>query len=276
MQKTDSLFNYGMKPCIFSLGEWNKCGKGWVKGGSHIKYFRNDNTVQNENKCYYTLSFTISTSYEYDVIRIAQNYPYTTLDLEKYLDGLSRVKCKRELLERQAVATTVGKNNIECVTIKQHSRELNKNKNSKPVIIFMARQHPGETQSSYICQGVIDFLMSNSRESQFLRKNYEIKIIPMVNPDGVVVGNYRTNLYGYDLNRKWQGGKTKVPMESSLIKKFLIQTLVNRRVAFVIDLHGHSRKLFSFFYGNHSNQSSIQPKIFPYICSKVSPNYIKF
>ena len=32
-------------------------------------------------------------------------------------------------------------------------------------------------------------------------------------------------------------------MESSLIKKFLIQTLVNRRVAFVIDLHGHSRKL---------------------------------
>lgn len=25
----------------------------------------------------------------------------------------------------------------------------------------------------------------------------------MVNPDGVQAGNYRTNLYGVDLNRKW-------------------------------------------------------------------------
>ena len=25
----------------------------------------------------------------------------------------------------------------------------------------------------------------------------------MVNPDGVIFGNYRSNLMGYDLNRKW-------------------------------------------------------------------------
>lgn len=25
----------------------------------------------------------------------------------------------------------------------------------------------------------------------------------MVNPDGVIFGNYRTNLMGFDLNRKW-------------------------------------------------------------------------
>lgn len=28
----------------------------------------------------------------------------------------------------------------------------------------------------------------------------------MVNPDGVVAGNYRTNLSGIDLNRRWDGG----------------------------------------------------------------------
>ena len=27
----------------------------------------------------------------------------------------------------------------------------------------------------------------------------------MINPDGVIFGNYRTNLAGCDLNRKWEG-----------------------------------------------------------------------
>lgn len=36
-----------------------------------------------------------------------------------------------------------------------------------------------------------------------LIKNYVFYVVPMVNPDGVVFGHYRTNLAGKDLNRKW-------------------------------------------------------------------------
>ncbi len=67
----------------------------------------------------------------------------------------------------------------------------------------MARQHPGETQGSFVCEGFIEKLLSKSKESDFLRKNYIFYIIPMVNIDGVVYGHYRTNLSGKDLNRKW-------------------------------------------------------------------------
>ena len=64
----------------------------------------------------------------------------------------------------------------------------------------------------------------------------------MVNPDGVFVGNYRTNLCGLDLNRRWDGSKSKQASELHLIKKYLINTVRNRDVSFIIDLHGHSRK----------------------------------
>jgi murein tripeptide amidase MpaA len=80
----------------------------------------------------------------------------------------------------------------------------------------------------------------------------------MVNPDGVVAGNYRTNLCGYDLNRRWNGGQKRRNLhEASMVKKYIHQIAKKRSVAFVLDLHGHSRKLFSFFYGNPSSGSLI-------------------
>lgn len=56
-------------------------------------------------------------------------------------------------------------------------------------------------------KGVIDFLLSNSPEAEFLRDNCVFKIVPMVNPDGVIHGNYRCDLAGADLNRRWNKPK---------------------------------------------------------------------
>ena len=36
-----------------------------------------------------------------------------------------------------------------------------------------------------------------------LRKQFVFKIVPMMNPDGVVVGNYRKSFSGSDLNRTY-------------------------------------------------------------------------
>ena len=35
-------------------------------------------------------------------------------------------------------------------------------------------------------------------------KNYIIKIFPMINVDGVIYGNFRCDLGGFDLNRTWK------------------------------------------------------------------------
>lgn len=52
--------------------------------------------------------------------------------------------------------------------------------------------------------GLIEFLVSQHPVAKVLRENIIFKIIPMLNPDGVYLGNYRCSLMGFDLNRVWQ------------------------------------------------------------------------
>ena len=50
--------------------------------------------------------------------------------------------------------------------------------------------------------GFIKFILSqNDARAAALRAKYVFKLVPMLNVDGVVVGNYRCSLAGVDLNR---------------------------------------------------------------------------
>jgi murein tripeptide amidase MpaA len=71
----------------------------------------------------------------------------------------------------------------------------------KRIVYIQGRLHPGETASSWIIHGLISFLISRSRVSSELRKRLIFKIVPMCNPDGVIIGNTRTTLMGRDMNR---------------------------------------------------------------------------
>lgn len=62
------------------------------------------------------------------------------------------------------------------------------------------RVHPGESNSSWMLQGFLEFILSNSEQAIKLRKEFVFKVIPMLNPDGVILGNYRTGLAGKQIN----------------------------------------------------------------------------
>ncbi len=54
-----------------------------------------------------------------------------------------------------------------------------------------ARVHPGESNASWMMKGLLDFLLGPSLDAKVLRDAFVFKIIPMLNPDGVITGNYR-------------------------------------------------------------------------------------
>jgi murein tripeptide amidase MpaA len=43
----------------------------------------------------------------------------------------------------------------------------------------------------------------------------------MLNPDGVVMGNYRLSYSGSDLNRKWRDTSSKLHPEVYALKKYI-------------------------------------------------------
>lgn len=72
----------------------------------------------------------------------------------------------------------------------------------------------------------------------------------MLNPDGVIMGNYRTGLAGFDLNRQFNETSDFVPTVKSLMK-LSANLHVEHRDQFILylDLHGHSVKRNVFAYG---------------------------
>ena len=103
----------------------------------------------------------------------------------------------------------------------------------------MARQHPGETQGSFVIEGIVNYLLSNF--SYILHSDYVFYFIPMINMEGVLYGNYRTNFSGIDLNRKWRYSNKGQEPEVCAIKQFMQEVDQIFPIALILDLHGHSK-----------------------------------
>ncbi len=73
----------------------------------------------------------------------------------------------------------------------------------------------------------------------------------MVNPDGVIIGNTRTSLSGKDLNRVYSDKTDFVFPEIIGMRDFTkkLKQKYGKNFLFFIDLHGHSTRKNSFFFG---------------------------
>lgn len=95
------------------------------------------------------------------------------------------------------------------------------------------------------------------------------KVIPMLNPDGVVHGNYRCSLSGSDLNRRWKNPSEIIHPEIFHTRRMISEFNKKHEIAMVIDIHGHSRKMDVFAYGCHDKTAPYACRELPFILSKL-------
>ena len=148
---------------------------------------------------YYTLTFQVNFKYNDDEVYLAHCFPYTYSDCCELLNRLCTSDTK-DKIRKTVLCKTLAGNDCEMVIITNFMSRP-EDIAVRSAVILTSRVHPGESNASFIMHGTLEYLVSDDEGAKYLRDHYVFKIVPMLNPDGVIVGNYRCSLSGLDLNR---------------------------------------------------------------------------
>jgi len=99
-------------------------------------------------------------------------------------------------------------------------------------------------------RNLINQLVSQPEKYKYVLGHYIFKLVPMINVDGVVIGNSRNSLVGVDLNRRWKEPNSIMHPEIYFLKLSLLeQSQAEMGISIFCDMHGHNKKPNCFFYG---------------------------
>ncbi len=130
---------------------------------------------------------------------------------------------------------------------------------ARPTIVLSARVHPGETNASWMIRGALDVLTSSAPIARQARARAVWKVVPFLNPDGVLNGHHRTNLAGVDLNRHWSTPSPAIAPTVWHLKRLLHTVQRRGRLVLYCDFHGHSRRKNVFTFGCEVTVASAGP-----------------
>ncbi|XP_013412947.1 cytosolic carboxypeptidase 2 [Lingula anatina] len=260
--KRDSLYNHGMRPLLYSETKAASEGIGWYRTGHNISYYRNDKHVQcpllHRELIYYELEFEIEFPHGEDTCYLAHCYPYTFTDLKDDLDLLISDPERSRVVKREVMCETRAGNSCFLLTV----TNFDKDDFEKKAVIITARVHPGESNASWMMKGVIDFITSSNSVAKQLRNKFIFKIVPMLNIDGVIVGNYRCSLGARDLNRNYRHPRRESFPTVWHTKAMMAEVALKNEILIYCDLHGHSRKSNVFMYGCSNPENAANMKAF--------------
>jgi len=129
---------------------------------------------------------------------------------------------------------------LERIGLTQKGREIvrlhaeaDRARRGRPGAYIMARQHSGETPGSWVLDGILRAVAGEEPGERLRRIDWWI--VPFVDLDGVVEGNYGKDSLPIDFNRAW----ARMPMrpEVAAIQKDIRYFAQDRTRRLVVDLH---------------------------------------
>eukprot|EP01061_Rhynchopus_euleeides_P011882 TRINITY_DN21481_c0_g1_i1.p1 TRINITY_DN21481_c0_g1~~TRINITY_DN21481_c0_g1_i1.p1 ORF type:complete len:441 (+),score=138.19 TRINITY_DN21481_c0_g1_i1:172-1494(+) len=241
--KSKSLYRVGMTPLVRSTQrpKWERVPP------KQVFYYRSPRFKKN-----YVMSFAFQFDRDDDTYYFAYCYPYTFTFLQKFLSHVEAQKFN--FFRRELLCRTVQQRRVDLLTITS-PQSLTPTWDRKKTVFITARVHAGETPASFICHGLLCFLLSDHPAARVLRNHCIFKVVPMLNPDGVFLGNYRCSSMGYDLNRNWLNPSAwaHAPIKYTRDEILRLNAQEGTELDFFMDMHAHSTCTNAFMFVNTSD-----------------------
>jgi len=176
---------------------------------------------------------------EHDPLYVAWSMIYTPQHLRRHLGKIYLSDCVK--LER--IGSSVEDRPIYQVTIAPEEAIQER----RAAVWIIAQQHGYEMGGAAICEGIMEFLLSDDPAAEEAKRELVWKIVPMVNPDAMSRPWFRYNAHGIDLNRNWDtfdngsGHDAEAPEPEVQAVKTVVEEWVKRggKIAAAFDIHNY-------------------------------------
>ncbi len=222
-------------PCTMHIENAHECSypEGWagyqaLASYDRITWFRVPTTYNNG-------VLTIDHTPEENSVFYAYFTPFT---YEQHLDMVSAAQ-RSPLCVLEFLGETVEGRDIDLLIVGEPD-------DNKKKVWIIARQHPGEPQSEWFMQGLIERLLDRDDPvSTILLQKAVFYLVPNMNIDGSLAGNLRVNTAGKNLNREWANPDSELSPEVYYTRKKMEETGVD----LFLDIHADEALPYCFASG---------------------------
>jgi len=185
-------------------------------------------------------------------MRVAKYFPYTVTRKNALLASLAAEPRVRSIV---SLGNSQQGRPIEKIQLTDSAvPDTNKQR-----IWIHAGVHPAETTSYFVVEGLLDWLTSGDPYAEVLLDQALIEVVPMSNPDGVVLGNYRTNANSVEIESQWSA-----PYNSSQPEVVALRTAIegymgtvanpgSNPIRVLLNLHSSHNVAYPFHFQHSSN-----------------------
>jgi len=247
LSKVNSTYLDGQRVVVQGPGESK-----WRRGGSKYAYFPNRYQIEGQGlRQLSSLGFSLDVPAK-SKIRVAYFYPYLLGDVFADLRTLlASPERDSDYVAAFNLGPSPGGRPIPALVVTDFKSTALSATCPQPRlrIVITARVHPGEAPASHMMRGVLELLLGQSEEAVSMRRRFVFILIPMLNPDGVALGNGRCNSGGKDLNRTWEFPAPG--SETAVVRAELERLHLSAPGIFAhLDLHAHSGRHGVFTLSN--------------------------